>query len=91
MTAWTVNTREERDGAISTLADLTRLLYRLNVTNHPTLVMDSPNKASVYRHIRQGAEALCIQLGWDPETVISRAVTGHETLSSIAIDLGEYE
>lgn len=91
MTDWILTDRTARDGAISTLADLTRLLYRLNVTNHPSLVIDADDPRSVYRHIRLGAEALCVQLGWDPEHVIPLAMGGGMTLSNIAYSLKEYE
>lgn len=80
-----------RSATIATLADITNLMYRLNVTNHSNLVIDSEQEDSVYRHLRETGEALCRQLGWPVDKVMEQLVTGDCTASNIARERQEFK
>ena len=80
-----------RSATIASLNDVTRLMYRLNIVNHPNLVIDNEQEDSVYRHLRETGEALCRQLGWPVEESMEQLVSGACTASNIANERGDFK
>lgn len=91
MTNFRLVSRMERDAGMSLLADLTRTMYRLNVTDHRPLVMYSRDPDSVYRLLEETASAVCRQLGWDSVTALEVLISGTETVSEYGIRIGEFD
>lgn len=91
MTNFRLVSRMERDAGMSLLADLTRTMYRLNVTDHRPLVTYSQDPDSVYRLLGETASAVCRQLGWDPVTALEVLASGEMTVSEYGKQIGEFD
>lgn len=91
MTNFQLVSRMERDAGMATLSDITRLMYRLNVTNHMPLCTYAAHPDSVYRLLEQTAHALCHQLGWDAGLALALLLSGEMTVSQYAVQIGEFD